>query len=148
MVQGAGKVLTSDANGNATWQALPGENDDDDDDDNDAAHAVELEDDAMSLSGTNNHNLNIDGKSYVKINNGSSSAFTITGIAAAEDGKIIVVQNSGSGNMTIRNNNNSSSSANRIITGSGSDIATSGTGNVTMIYDGDQDKWVVISVVQ
>jgi hypothetical protein len=132
----SGQALTTDGSGNLSWSSVGG-----------AATSTALNDNSQTLSSSTN-NLDISGKSYVKLNNGSSSNFTITGIVAGTDGQIIVVQNSGSGNMTIRNSNNSSSASNRIITGSGSDFVTSGTGSVTMIYDGDQSRWVVISTVQ
>ncbi|CAF0728870.1 unnamed protein product [Rotaria sordida] len=131
--EASGKVLTSDGSGNASWQTLT------------------LTPDLTGTTATLNTTYNdyaVGTNTYVKANNGGSSAFTITGIVAGGDGKMIVIQNSGSGNMTIKNNNSGSTTNNRIITGSGADIVTSGTGSVTLIYDTTQSKWVVISVVQ
>jgi len=97
-----------------------------------------------SLSGTYN-NYSMGSITYLKANNGSTNSFTISGVGAGTDGQMIIIQNSGSGNMTIQNLNTGSSAANRIVTGTGSDLTTSGTGNVTMIYDGTQGYWIVTS---
>ncbi|UPT65629.1 MAG: hypothetical protein M0D57_13935 [Sphingobacteriales bacterium JAD_PAG50586_3] len=134
--QGAGKVLTSDANGNATW-ATPSSN---------APNIYSST--SQTLSGTSNNNISFSSAGYIKFNSGSSSNFSITGFSAGVDGQILILQNVGTGNMTVRNQNNGSSASNRIVTNTGSDVATTGTGTITLIYDGTQSRWVVISVVQ
>jgi len=94
-------------------------------------------------NGTSN-NISIPSNSFIKIT-GPSSSFTITGISGGYDGKIVTLYNSTSQNMTISNSSGSSSSANRILTLTGSNLVTSGTGSVTMQYDSVSSRWIVIA---
>ena len=131
-----GQVLTTDASGTLSWVSP-------------SSSASNLyTSTAMTLSGTANHNISFSSAGYVKFNSGSSSNFSITGLSAGSDGQILILQNVGTGNMTVRNQNSSSSSSNRIATNTGSDVSTTGTGTITLIYDGTQGRWVVISVLQ
>jgi hypothetical protein len=129
-----GQVLTTNGSGTLSWSSS-------------ASSGITYTSTTMSLSGSGNHNLNTSTANYVKINQGSSNNFSITGIAGGTDGKVIILQNSGSGTMTLRNDNNGSSSSNRILTQTGSDISTSGQGVYTLVYDSGLSRWIVIGVV-
>jgi hypothetical protein len=47
--------------------------------------------------------------------------------------------------MTIYNQNAGSSAENRIITGTGANIVTTGSGAVSLIYLVDDSRWFVLS---
>lgn len=85
---------------------------------------------------------------FVRIS-GPTSAFTITGVASAArgipDGRLLYLFNSTAQNMTIANESASSTAENRIITGSGGNIVTTGTGTVQMIYSPPDSRWIVIA---
>jgi hypothetical protein len=131
-----GQVLTTDASGTLSWVSPS------------SSASNIYTSTAMTLSGTANHNISFSSAGYVKFNSGSSSNFSITGLSAGADGQILILYNVGTGNMTVRNQNSSSSASNRIATNTGSDVSTTGTGTITLIYDGTQSRWVVISVLQ
>lgn len=96
---------------------------------------------SVSVSSGNNHNLNIGGNTFIRVSNGSN--FTITGITGGVNGKMIVLFNTGSTNMTIDNQNTSSTDVNRIITNA--TTVTSNSGCVTLVYDGTASRWIVVS---
>ena len=82
--------------------------------------------------------------SFVRIE-GPTGAFTFTGIVKGTDGEIRTLFNSTAQNMTISNQSASSSAENRIITNTGADIVTTGSGVVTLIYSVEDSRWVVLS---
>jgi hypothetical protein len=78
---------------------------------------------------------------------GPSAAFTINGIAGGRDGKEIKIMNKTGQTMTIANDSGvDPTAANRIRTGTGSDVAyTNNPGIVSLIYDANVSRWVVES---
>lgn len=84
-------------------------------------------------------------RSFVHIT-GPNAPFSVSGFQNGHDGKILVVLNMSGQNMTIENLDTDSDAANRINTLNGSNITTTGNGAVTMIYSGDQNRWMVLSV--
>lgn len=102
--------------------------------------------DTTAASGSNN-NFNVRGYSFVRISS-ASAAFSITGIAGGVDGKLLIVFNATSQNMTIANASGSSSAANQILTMSGANVSTSGMGCVELIYSANDSKWLLLSFVQ
>lgn len=74
-----------------------------------------------------------------------SSAQTVTGIANGVDGKILVLMNAGSSTATIAHQSSSSTAANRIITGTGSDLSVLADASVLLQYDARDSRWRVIS---
>jgi hypothetical protein len=97
-----------------------------------------------AVNGSNN-NISIGARSFVRIT-GPNAAFSITGIAGGQDGKIVILYNTTAQNMTIANNNANSLAGNRIYTMTGLDEATVGTGNITLIYDATDQKWIVTAI--
>jgi hypothetical protein len=93
----------------------------------------------------NNNDISIGQRSFVRIT-GPTAAFTITGIAGGQDGKIVFLYNTTAQNMTIANESASSSAANRILTMSGANESTTTTGNVTLIYDATGQRWIVTAI--
>jgi trimeric autotransporter adhesin len=90
-----------------------------------------------------NNNLNVGAFSFIKIS-GPTGAFSITGITGGVDGRIVTLFNSTSHAMTITNDA-TSTVANRILTLTGAGIVTSGTGSVTLQYDSQSSRWIVIA---
>ena len=70
-----------------------------------------------------------------------------TGVVAfsALDGQQLVVFNPTANAMTIKDQSASSAAPNRIITNTGADIVTTGSGVVSLIYSRADARWVVIS---
>ncbi len=99
---------------------------------------------AVNGTGAANNDAAIGAYSFVKVS-GPSAAFTISGLAGGYDGKIVTLYNSTAQNMTIANASASSSAANRILTLTGANITTTGTGTVTLQYDGASSTWIVIA---
>lgn len=86
--------------------------------------------------------------SFVRIT-GPTAPFTITGVASAArgtpNGRILYLFNATTQNMTIANEDVNSAAENRIITGSGAGISTTGTGMIQMIYSTPDSRWVVLA---
>lgn len=75
---------------------------------------------------------------------GSTSGFSIKGIAGGTDGRHIILYNSSSVNMGMVQTS-SSTPVNNIDT-IGSSTQTSGVGTVELVYDGSSSKWIVIAI--
>jgi hypothetical protein len=88
--------------------------------------------------------LNTNGYSFLKITSSTPGNFQITGIAGGTDGKTLIIYNSTGYNMTIKNAG-TAPVANQIYTLSDADLVTTGQGSVTLIYDGQDQKWIVTS---
>lgn len=105
-----------------------------------------------------NNNLKIPSNTFFRISS-PTGAFSITGVLtgdslydstpalvyAALDGQQVTLFNSTTYAMTIANQSASSDAPNRIITNTGADIVTTGSGAVTLIYSRADARWVVIS---
>jgi exopolysaccharide biosynthesis protein len=98
----------------------------------------------VAVNGSNN-DVSIGARSLVRIT-GPNLAFAITGIAGGQDGKIVILFNTTAQNMTIANESANSLAANRILTMSGADETTVGTGNITLIYDSTAQRWIVTAI--
>lgn len=83
---------------------------------------------------------------FTRLTAGPTGAFSINGVAGGNDGRLVVIYNVTSQNMTIANDSGVDPVAtNRIYTLTGSDYATTGSGAVTLIYDGTAARWILIS---
>ena len=100
---------------------------------------------ALTLSNGANSNIALPKKSFARIT-GPSAVFNITGIQGGADGKIAILYNTTAYAMTITNNA-TSTAANRILTNTGSDVATTGTGIVSLIYSVTDSRWILLSVL-
>ena len=101
---------------------------------------------ALTLVNTGNHNIALPKKSFARIT-GPSDVFNITGIRGGADGKVAILYNTTANAMTISNANAGSTAANQIFTNTGSDVATTGTGIVSLIYSVTDSKWILLSVL-
>jgi len=98
----------------------------------------------VGVNGVNN-NLSLASASFIRINTPTAN-FSITGMAGGLDGRMLVLFNSTTYNMTIANNSFSSLAENRILTGTGVDIVTVGQGAVTLLYSINDHRWIVTSL--
>ena len=121
--------------------------------DNVVSNNLQLPIGALTLSNGANNNIGLPKHSFVRIT-GPTGVFNITGITKPTktgnnnpDGTIIILFNSTSQNMTITNNSSSSTEANRILTNTGSDVATTGTGVITCIYSVTDSRWILLSTL-
>jgi hypothetical protein len=90
-----------------------------------------------------NTNMNVGDFGFIKIT-GPTGAFSVTGLTGGVDGRIVTLYNSTAQNMTITNDA-TSTAANRILTLTGANIVTVGTGSVTLQYDSHGSRWIVIA---
>ncbi|MDP4199652.1 MAG: hypothetical protein Q8922_03515 [Bacteroidota bacterium] len=100
---------------------------------------------SVSASNGANNNLTIGTSSFVRLT-GPTASFSVTGIAGGVDGKMLVLFNATTQQITISNESASSLAANRIWTlNSTGDIVISGKGAVKLIYSAADSRWIVIS---
>jgi hypothetical protein len=106
--------------------------------------ALSLGQSRITLANGANNNVSVGYASFIRID-GPSSSFSITGIAAGEMGRPLVIRNSTAQQMTIANQSASSTESNRIITGTGADLVLTGsTGQmVILVYDAVTLRWIV-----
>jgi hypothetical protein len=99
---------------------------------------------AFTASNGANSNITLPNKSFIRIT-GPTGAFNITGITkpANPDGRVVILYNTTSQNMTITNDA-TSTAANRILTGQG-DVATTGIGIVSLIYSVTDARWILLT---
>ncbi len=128
----SGNVLTTDGSGNLSWA-------------NPNAGQVAYTVSSGTVVNGNNHNLSIPSNCSIVRITSPTSAFTITGMQGGVDGRMIVLYNLTTYNMTISNENSSSIAANRIKTMTSNTVATSSEGAVTLIYDGTSQRWLLLS---
>jgi hypothetical protein len=100
--------------------------------------------DFTAANGTNS-NISIGSFSFVKIS-GPTAAFTIASISGGQDGKFVILYNSTGQNMTLAND--TGTAANRILTNTGADVSTTGTGSAMLIYDSGASRWILINLEQ
>ena len=99
---------------------------------------------AFTASNGANSNITLPNKSFIRVT-GPTGAFSITGITkpANPDGRVVILYNTTSQNMTITNDA-TSTAANRILTGQG-DVATTGIGIVSLIYSVTDARWILLT---
>jgi len=97
-----------------------------------------------SLATGNNAGVVVSTNVFIEVG-GPSGAFTINGIANGRDGKLIYIINQTGQDMTIAHQSGTDPvAANRIITMTGADRATTGNGAATLIYSGAASRWLLI----
>jgi hypothetical protein len=102
--------------------------------------------DLDSLANGNNAAVPVGTNALIEITTGPTGAFAICGLAAGYSGQIIWVVNLTGQNMTAAHQSGVEPTAgNRIITMTGSDVATTGNGAFKLYYSGSQSRWVLIS---
>jgi len=76
---------------------------------------------------------------------GPAADFTIAGIAAGIDGRLITFFNRSGFAMQLNNEDANAAATDMIITGTGLNVAIPNKGVVTLQYDGIEEKWIVKS---
>ena len=109
------------------------------------ADVIQLPIGSFTASNGANNNITLPNKSFIRVT-GPTGAFNITGIAKPDnpDGRVVILYNTTSQNMTITNDA-TSTAANRILTNTGSDVATTGTGIVSLIYSVTDARWILLT---
>tara|TARA_R110002072_G_scaffold1028_2_gene8542 strand:- start:6741 stop:7256 length:516 start_codon:yes stop_codon:yes gene_type:complete len=102
----------------------------------------------VASNGANN-NIALPNKSFIRItlvDPDSEAAFSISGIAKPDnpDGRVVILYNTTSQHMTITNDA-TSTAANRILTNTGADVVTTGTGIVSLIYSVTDARWILLT---
>ena len=99
---------------------------------------------SFTASNGANNNITLPNKSFIRVT-GPTGAFSITGITKPTnpDGRVVILYNTTSQNMTITNDA-TSTAANRILTGQG-DVATTGIGIVSLIYSVTDARWILLT---
>ena len=92
-----------------------------------------------------NSNIALPNKSFIRIT-GPTGAFSISGIAKPDnpDGRVVILYNTTSQHMTITDDA-TSTAANRILTNTGADVVTTGTGIVSLIYSVTDARWILLT---
>ena len=108
------------------------------------ADVIQLPIGAFTASNGANSNITLPNKSFIRVT-GPTGAFNITGITKPDnpDGRVVILYNTTSQNMTITNDA-TSTAANRILTGQG-DVATTGIGIVSLIYSVTDARWILLT---
>jgi hypothetical protein len=107
----------------------------------DVAGDIDIRTSTVTPSSTNTA-LSIGSFSFIRLT--PTAAFSIAGVAGGVDGKIVVLFNEGTFNMTILNESATATAANRIECLTGANIVTTGQGTVTMMYSAADSRWIVI----
>jgi len=76
---------------------------------------------------------------------GPTADFTIAGITAGVDGRLITLFNYSGFTMQLNNEDAGAAAVDRIVTGTGSDLTISNKGMVSLQYDNAEQKWIVKS---
>lgn len=98
----------------------------------------------LTLVNGANDNVSSGYQTYVRVS-GPSSAFSVTGIAGGERGRILFLRNTTAQAMTVSNESGSSNAQNRILTQTGSDFVTTAGGSVVLVYDATDQRWIVVA---
>ena len=100
---------------------------------------------AFAASNGANNNIALPNKSFIRIT-GPTGAFSISGIAKPDnpDGRVVILYNTTSQHMTITDDA-TSTAANRILTNTGADVVTTGTGIVSLIYSVTDARWILLT---
>jgi hypothetical protein len=100
----------------------------------------------ITLGNGDNNNKALGGATFAKVT-GPTAAFAVTGFAGGSDGRTLLLYNSTSQTMTIKNNNTGSAAANRILTLTESDVALRANKQsfATFIYDSNQSLWILVA---
>ena len=107
---------------------------------------LSLGEESITLANGANNNVGFGYATYVRII-GPTGAFNISGITNGERGRIMFLRNTTSQAMTINNESGSSDAANRIVTQSGADYVSTGGGSVVLVYDSQDQRWIVIAEI-
>lgn len=83
---------------------------------------------------------------YTRIS-GPSASFTLTGLTGGEAGRVLLLRNTTTYDMTLSNDSGLSTAKNRILTQTGGNITLTGTGGCSalLFYDGTSERWILVT---
>lgn len=109
---------------------------------------IAMRENSITLGNGNNNNVSVGNYSFIRIS-GPTAAFTITGIAGGQNGRVLVLYNDSGQPMTINHlDNTNSNNGNLIRTKTGNAYTTpggSGYDVVSMIYSAAGNRWIITS---
>jgi len=105
---------------------------------------VSLGEETVSLVNGANNNVYPGYATYIRIV-GPTAAFSTTGFAQGDKGRLMIVRNTVAFDWTISNASGSSDAANRIITSTGADVTLTGVSVGVFIYDSTDSNWVLVA---
>lgn len=98
-----------------------------------------------SLANGANAGVNFGDYTLVKLTVGPTGAFSIAGIAGGVSGRILIIHNATSQNLTWSHESGvEPTAANRITTLTGADVATTGAGAAILYYDTASTRWILL----
>lgn len=107
---------------------------------------VAMRENSITLGNGNNNNVSVGNYSFIRIT-GPTAAFTITGIAGGQNGRVLVLYNDSGQPMTINHlDNTNSNNGNLIRTNTGNAYTTpggSGYDVVSLIYSAAGSRWII-----
>jgi|GEM_PF-2257358 len=98
---------------------------------------------SLALANGINNDVAAGGSSFFRVT-GPTANFTITGLTAGSDGRLLTIVNLTSFNMSLANQSVNSVAENRIVTLSGAALSTVGAGSATLQYSAADNRWVVV----
>lgn len=104
----------------------------------------------LTLANGTNNDVDLAGtypfisSSYYEVT-GPTADFTTTSFAGGTDGRVIILHNNTVYNWTISNAAGTGTAANRVLTGSGSDLVLATKATATIVYSTNEARWVVLS---
>lgn len=106
--------------------------------------ALALSVNSLSLSNGANENIEIGiyGTHYIT---GPTAAFSVAGFQHGSTGRLLIVFNATSQDMTITHESLSSTAANRINTCTGSDVGMTAQSSAMFFWDPNTSRWILIS---
>lgn len=99
---------------------------------------------STSLANSNS-DVNFGDVNTVVIRSGPTASFTINSIVGASDGRLLRIINKTAHNMTLSNLTGTSTNQIDTLNGGGGHTTT-GPGAVTLVYDGTDQKWLLIHI--
>jgi len=105
---------------------------------------VPLED--SGITGAGDHTLDSSNAVFVKLDT-LAAAGNLSGITGGEAGRFLIVYNSSTAHsLTIKHDDSNATANDRIFTMTAADVALTARGSAMFIYDGDDNRWILLSV--
>jgi len=99
----------------------------------------------LAVGGGNNDDINIGNGTFINVTGMDGTDFAIRGIAGGVPGRLIFLYNASTTNdeeMQLEHEDAGSAAANRLILKKGNTVKVKDRQGTTLVYDGDQNRWV------
>jgi len=100
---------------------------------------------AFTAGNGNNNDCAVGEATYLRVT-GPSAAFTITGIAGGTPGRVLIIYNTTTQNMSFTHEDGASAAANRIRTMDAATHTSAGEAVAVLIYSGTDSRWVLCNL--